>query len=119
MSSYFKVLYNVFIIILLIGIGVIFDGDVPTAKPNMIKETNKVTDEKPGSDYNCISSMEDSLQVEKNSPAHKQCKIEEVEGFDETDTPPPKKCMCFLNFMIAMSRLNIENLGLSDKKLTI
>lgn len=43
--------------------------------------------------------MEDSLQVDENSSAHKQCKIEEVEGFDETDTPPPpKKGMFFFKF---------------------
>ena len=91
MSRYFKVSYNAFIIILLIGIGVIFDGDVPSGKPNMVKETDTVPDEKPSLNYNQISALEDSPQVEKNSPAHKQCKIEEVEGFDETDTPPPKK----------------------------
>lgn len=82
---------------LLIGIGVIFSGDVPGAKPIMVKETDQVTDEKPSLNYNCISGMEDSLQVDKNS-AQKQCKIEEVEGFDETDTPPPpppKKGMFF------------------------
>lgn len=85
---------------LLIGIGVIFSGDVPAAIPNMVKETDKVTDEKPSSNYNCISGMEDSLQVDENSSAHKQCKIEEVEGFDETDTPPPppKKGMFFFKF---------------------